>query len=339
MTLPPTREFSGASVLRSVREDLAPYRDTIAAQHKRVSVIRFAADASDPSLWKRRMEASRVSAEQKVKAFTHLGYEVDHTVLPRSTSAADFAALIDQRNADPATSAVIVQYPPPPHLAPVVQRLDPRKDIDALLGERSMQVACATADGIVRVVRPFAQDNPTIAVVGARGFVGSGVVRLLEAEGHRVMPLDAGHDLGQVRNADIVVSATGNPHVLTADHLRAHHRLVVDSGFMPQEDGSIAGDIHPDAKQIPQHITPVPGGIGPVEMAVLMDRAVRQDADPSRQPWTCQPAPYLSRGDVAALGSLAPASGAVAGAGVGAAAHAESVHRRGIERGDGGPAR
>ncbi len=196
MTLPPTREFSGASVLRSVREDLAPYRDTIAAQHKRVSVIRFAADASDPSLWKRRMEASRVSAEQKVKAFTHLGYEVDHTVLPRSTSAADFAALIDQRNADPATSAVIVQYPPPPHLAPVVQRLDPRKDIDALLGERSMQVACATADGIVRVVRPFAQDNPTIAVVGARGFVGSGVVRLLEAEGHRAMPLDAGDDLG-----------------------------------------------------------------------------------------------------------------------------------------------
>ena len=334
-----TQEFSGAAVLRSVRQELAPYRDEIAPRNKRVSVIRFAADESDPSVWKRRMEASRVSAEQKVKAFSHLGYEVDHTVLPRSTSAAEFAALIDQRNADPATSAVIVQYPPPPHLAPVVQRLDPRKDIDGLLGERSMQEACATADGIVRVVLPFAQDNPSIAVVGARGFVGSGVVRLLEAEGHRVERLDAGDDLTRVRNADIVVSATGNPHVLTAEHLRPHHRLVVDSGFMPQEDGSIAGDVHPDARQIPQHITPVPGGIGPVEMAVLMDRVVRQDVDPSRQPWTCQPTPYLTRGDFAALGGMAPASGAVSGARIDGAVHAPSVGQHGRGRGDDGPAR
>jgi methylenetetrahydrofolate dehydrogenase (NADP+) / methenyltetrahydrofolate cyclohydrolase len=55
---------------------------------------------------------------------------------------------------------------------------------------------------------------------------------------------------------------------------------------MPQADGSIAGDIHPSAQKIPQHTTPVPGGIGPGEMAVLMDRIVRQEADPGRQPWT-----------------------------------------------------
>jgi methylenetetrahydrofolate dehydrogenase (NADP+)/methenyltetrahydrofolate cyclohydrolase len=80
---------------------------------------------------------------------------------------------------------------------------------------------------------------------------------------------------------------------------------------MPQADGSIAGDIHPSAQKVPQHITPVPGGIGPVEMAVLMDRIVRQEADPGRKPWTFPQMTYLDRGDVAALGSLAPASAAV----------------------------
>ncbi|MFF1706044.1 bifunctional 5,10-methylenetetrahydrofolate dehydrogenase/5,10-methenyltetrahydrofolate cyclohydrolase, partial [Streptomyces sp. NPDC058252] len=114
------------------------------------------------------MEASRISAEQKVRAFSHLGFAVDHVVLPDTVSAAEFA---DRCNADPATRAVIVQFPPPARLVPLVQRLDPAKDIDGLLGRRSLQRACATADGISRIVAPFAE-GAGVAVVGARGFVG-----------------------------------------------------------------------------------------------------------------------------------------------------------------------
>ncbi|WP_112248595.1 tetrahydrofolate dehydrogenase/cyclohydrolase catalytic domain-containing protein [Kribbella monticola] len=312
MSVRPTQQLSGGKLLSSIRAELAPYRDQIAPLNKQVAVIRFAAEQTDPGLWQRRMEASRVSAVQKEKAFSQLGYQVDHQVLSGRTSAADFAALIDRHSADPRTSAVIVQYPPPPHLAPLVQRLAPEKDIDGLLGDRSLQQACATADGITRVVRPFAQDDPKIAVVGGQGFVGSGVVRLLQQDGLRVESLDAGDDLRRTRNADIVVSATGNPHVLTDEHIRPHHRLVVDSGFMPQPDGSIAGDIAPSAQQIPQYITPVPGGIGPVEMAVLMDRIVRQEVDPGRDPWSVPQVAYLSRGEMAARSNLAPAAGAVA---------------------------
>jgi methylenetetrahydrofolate dehydrogenase (NADP+)/methenyltetrahydrofolate cyclohydrolase len=278
---------------------------------KRISVIRFAAESTDPSLWQRRMQASRVSAEQKVKAFSYLGFHADHQVLAGTTSAADFAALIDSRSEDPVTAAVIVQYPPPPHLAPLVQRLAPEKDIDGLLGDRSPQRACATADGISRIVRPFAQDDPLITVVGGQGFVGGGVVRLLRDDGLRVESLDAGDDLRPVRKADIVVAATGNPHLLTDEHIQPHHRLVVDSGFMPQPDGSIAGDIAPSAQRIPQYITPVPGGIGPVEMAVLLDRIVRQEVDPGRESWSVPAMPYLQRGELAALADLAPAMGAV----------------------------
>lgn len=240
-----TRHLLGRQVLKSIRAELAQYRDQIAASDKRVTVIRFVAGRSDSPLWRRRMEASRISAEQKVKALTFLGYQVDENVLPGSTSAAEFAAVLDARSADDPTSAVIVNLPTPPHLASLVHRLDPAKDVDGLLGERSLQPSCATADGIARVVRAFADDDPRIAVVGAEGFVGRGVVRLLRQEGRRVVGLDAMDDLGRTRSADIVVSAAGKPHLLTDEHIRPHHRLVVDSGFLPQDDGSVRGSCNP----------------------------------------------------------------------------------------------
>lgn len=297
MRVPPpsTQILSGTAVLRGVRDSLAPYRDVIASTGRQVAIIRFEASADDPPVRRLRMEASRVSADQKVRAFEHVGLGVDHRVLPPTVSAAEFADLIAAHNADPRTAATIVQYPPPPRLTALVQGLAADKDIDALLEDRSPHRACATADGIVRLVTPFIADQPSIAVVGARGFVGSGVVRLLSDAGQSVTSLDAGDDLRAARDADIVVSTTGQPHLLTAEHIRPHHRLVVDSGFMPQFDGTVAGDVHPSASQIPQIITPVPGGVGPVEMAVLMERIVKQEVDASLPSWSVGPMPYLSR--------------------------------------------
>ncbi|MFE7752116.1 tetrahydrofolate dehydrogenase/cyclohydrolase catalytic domain-containing protein [Streptomyces sp. NPDC057428] len=286
-------QLSGRAVLRQVREDLTRYHDVIAAMGLKVMVARFEPGEQDPAPWRYRMEASRISAEQKVRAFTHLGFIVDHVVLPATVSAAEFADLLDRRNADPATRAVIVQFPPPARLVSLVQRLDPAKDIDGLLDARSLHRACATADGISRIVAPFAHDA-TVAVVGARGFVGSGVARLLTDQGTRVLPLDQGDDLGRATRADVVVSTAGSAHLLTPEHIRPHHRVVVDSGFSPQADGTVAGDISPQAALLPQNITPVPGGVGPVEMAVLMERIVRLVADPDLAPWTFPSAPYLT---------------------------------------------
>ncbi|MFC4517969.1 tetrahydrofolate dehydrogenase/cyclohydrolase catalytic domain-containing protein [Streptomyces ehimensis] len=294
-----THQLSGTDLLRTVRENLAPYRATIEPADHTVAVLRFTPAETDPPQWARRMEASRISAEQKVRAFTHLGYTVDHRVLPGTTPEAEFARTIQALNVDPAVRAVIVQFPPPARLTPFVQWLEPAKDIDALLEDRSPYPACATAEGISRVVAPFARDAD-IAVVGARGFVGRGVVRLLEAHGFNVTPLDLGDDLRRAAEADIVVSTAGQPHLLTPEHIRPHHRLVVDSGFTPLSGGGVAGDIHPAAATIPQNLTPVPGGIGPVEMAVLMDRIVRQEAAPALKPWSFPPTPYLTRRQYAA---------------------------------------
>jgi hypothetical protein len=183
MPLPETRRLSGTTLLRSVREDLAPYRETLESRGRQVAILRFGAAQDDPPVRRLRMEAARISAEQKVKTFSGLGLGVDHRVLSPSVPAVEFAGLLTAFNADRDTVAIIVQFPPPPRLTPLVQQLAPAKDIDGLLGERSQQRACATADGIVRMVLPFAGDGPDIAVVGARGFVGRGVVRLLGDRG------------------------------------------------------------------------------------------------------------------------------------------------------------
>ncbi|MFF7389889.1 tetrahydrofolate dehydrogenase/cyclohydrolase catalytic domain-containing protein [Streptomyces scabiei] len=295
-----TEHVSGRDVLKQAKDLYARYRDDVAPTGQRVTIVRFQPAENDPPEWKAKLEASKVSAEQKVKSFEHLGFEANHVVMPPGTTRAQFAAVLEQANQDPATRAIIVQFPPPAHLQPLVQRMDPAKDIDALTKGRSPYAACATAEGICRVVEPFAKDDPVIAVVGSKGFVGQGVVTTLRERGHRLMELDAGDDLRRVRDADIVVSVTGNPGILGPDHLRPHHRLVVDSGFVPQADGTVKGDVQRAAYDIPQHLTPVPGGIGPVEMATLMERVVRREVDPNAPSWKVEPRPYLTKDQLTA---------------------------------------
>ncbi|MEU6803781.1 tetrahydrofolate dehydrogenase/cyclohydrolase catalytic domain-containing protein [Streptomyces neyagawaensis] len=317
-----TEHVSGRDVLRQAKELYEPYRNDVAPTGQRVAIIRFQPAENDPPDWKIKLEASKVSAEQKVKSFEHLGFQADHVVMPPGTTRAQFAEVLERANQDPQTRAIIVQFPPPAHLQPLVQRMDPAKDIDALTKGRSPYNACATAEGICRVVEPFAKDDPVIAVVGSKGFVGQGVVTTLREQGHRLMELDAGDDLRRVRDADIVVSVTGNPGILGPDHLRPHHRLVVDSGFVPQADGSVKGDVQREAYDIPQHLTPVPGGIGPVEMATLMERVVRREVDPDAPSWKVDPRPYLTKdqltqGAQGAQGAQEPSPATVTAAQVG----------------------
>jgi methylenetetrahydrofolate dehydrogenase (NADP+) / methenyltetrahydrofolate cyclohydrolase len=149
-----TTVVSGTDILRSVRDDLARYRASIEPHRRRVTIIRFEATPADPPQWRWRMEASRISAEQKVKAFDHLGFAVDHLALAAHIPEAEFAALLAARNRDSATAAVIVQLPVPGRVSALVQLLDPAKDLDGLLKGRSPQMGCATADGICRLVAP-----------------------------------------------------------------------------------------------------------------------------------------------------------------------------------------
>ena len=279
---PQTRTIPGRAILAEVRDT---YRDAYAAtlqEHgTRVMVVRFA-PTTDDTAWAARMEASRVSAEQKVRTFTALGATPDHIVVPDSVGISEIAGIIHRANDDPQVAGIIVQAPPPQAVLALLNEIDPAKDIDAL-GIFAPRPACATADGVVRIAEPYLP-AARIAVVGSSGFVGSGVVTLLRQGGHDPVLFEDGDDLRRLRDADVVLSTTGIPWLLTPDHIHPGHRLVVDSGFTPHPEGP-RGDLHPNAAQLPRVVTPVPGGIGPVEMAVLAERLIQQETAPALGSW------------------------------------------------------
>lgn len=233
------------------------------------------------------MTASAISAEQKVRMFTALGARVDNLAVPDTIGPGELVDRLAAANTASDIAAIIVQAPLPARLRDALDLIDPAKDIDAL-GVDSPRLACATADGIVRIAHPFLTPDTDVAVVGARGFVGGGVVRLLREHGHTPLELDQGDDLRQLRDVDVVLSTAGHAGLLTTEHLHSGHRLVVDAGFIPQPDGA-RGDVHPAAAHLPGAITPVPGGIGPVEMATLAERLTVQQAAPHLAPWRYLP--------------------------------------------------
>lgn len=314
MSTPPAGPvlLSGREVLHEVSAAYtAAYRRAAQDAELAALVIRFTATPeTSPSgpgspggpqagSWAARMEASRVSAEQKRAIFTAVGLDTRVLVLADTTAPSDLAPIIDRANRDETVAAVIVQSPPPAPLTDLLNTIDPAKDLDAL-GLDSRQPRCATAEGILRLSRPYLRPDARIGVLGARGFVGSGVVTGLHALGHDPLRLDYGDDLTRLREVDIVISTAGSPGVLTAAHLRPGQPLVIDSGFTPTPTGP-RGDLAAAAAHLPAALTPVPGGVGPVEMAVLAERVVRAHLAPDLAPWR-----YLGP-------TLTPASGAATG--------------------------
>lgn len=276
------RSIPGRAILAEVRDTYrGAYATALQERGTRVLVVRFEPTADDAE-WAARMEASRISAEQKTRTFTALGATPDRVVVPDSVGISEIAGIIHRANDDPRVAGIIVQAPPPRAVLALLNEIEPAKDIDAL-GMFTPRTACATADGVVRIAEPYLPDA-RIAVVGSSGFVGSGVVTLLHQAGHDPMLFEDGDDLRRLRDADVVLSTTGSPWLLTPDHIHSKHRLVVDSGFSPHLAGP-RGDLHPDAAALPHVVTPVPGGIGPVEMAVLAERVIQQEAAPSLNSW------------------------------------------------------
>lgn len=295
----------GRSILAGVRQSLIQFQPQFIARQTRIAILRFQPPPDLDEMDLARFDAARVSMEQKAKSFQFLGCQIEPIPpLPFDLPAPEFRAIIGRLNANPQIRGIIVQYPVDRLLAPLVREIAPEKDLDALSANSPFRVP-ATSAGIVRIVEPFATDA-LIAVVGARGFVGQGVVQQLRGRGLSVLELDqrdqgfVPEDLLQVRSADIVVSATGQPELLDEQHLVPYHRLVVDSGFINLGD-RLYGDIRASARAIAQNFTPVPGGVGPTEMAVLMERLISKELTPAIEPWKLedsQPINFLMRSQV-----------------------------------------
>jgi methylenetetrahydrofolate dehydrogenase (NADP+) / methenyltetrahydrofolate cyclohydrolase len=285
-----TKQIFGGKILKVVKERCQPHQKYF--QGKLVTIVLFQTPSTEinPQMLSQ-YEAAITSTNQKVKTFQFLGCNVNRVELPASTSRIKFRKLLQEATNDSSSIGIIVQNPiPKDELKQELIRIPSELDIDGLTPNHPIFKASATSEAIARLAQSFAEPGDKVAVVGTIGFVGSGVVKLLKEKGIVLIELDkAKGDSDRtikegVLAANIVVSATGKQNLIARDYLKPKHKLVLDAGFVPQADGTIFGDIAKDAYDIPQNLTPVPGGIGPTQMAVLLERIVKM-AGLKIEPW------------------------------------------------------
>ena len=245
--------------------------------------------------------ASQVYVRMKGKAANELGMKSDTIVLPASTSEADLLALVDKLNADRTVHGILVQSPLPKHMNfdKVVNRMSPAKDVDGfhpvnvgkmVIGDPAGFKPC-TPWGVIELLQRAGVDpsGKHAVVVGRSMIVGKPVANLLlqKAKGANatVTVCHTGTPKSELprftRDADILVVAAGSPESVTGDMIKPG-ATVIDVGVNRVDDPStekgyrLAGDVHfASAKEVAGAITPVPGGVGPMTIAMLMKNTVQ----------------------------------------------------------------
>jgi len=230
---------------------------------------------------------SQIYVRNKTRACQEVGITaLDHR-LPASTTKEELLALIGRLNRDPQIHGVLVQLPLPPGLdaGPILATLDPAKDVDGLLSEnvgalwlgRPRFVPC-TPLGIMRLLKeagtPVA--GAQAVVIGRSNLVGRPVAGLLLAADATVTVCHSRtRDLpAVVGRADIVVAAIGRPEAIRGEWIKPG-ATVIDVGINRLADGKIVGDVEfAAARSRAAAITPVPGGVGPMTIAMLLHNVV-----------------------------------------------------------------
>ena len=241
--------------------------------------------------------ASQVYVGSKVKACAELGIYSQKWALPAETTQEELVQLIHQLNADDRIHGILVQSPPPPHIdeEAVILNIDPRKDVDGfhpanvaklVLEDETGFVPC-TPLGCMELLAAYG--IPTAGkhavVIGRSRIVGKPMANLLvskKANATVTIAHSRTADLpGLCRTADILVAAVGRPEMVKADYVKPG-AVVLDVGINRIEDASkprgyrIVGDVDFEAvKDSCSAITPVPGGVGPMTIAMLMANTVK----------------------------------------------------------------
>lgn len=227
--------------------------------------------------------ASAVYVRNKRRACEQTGIVSVAHDLTSSTTTDELLALIDRLNADPAIDGILVQLPLPAHVeaTAVLERIDPAKDVDGFhpynigrLVQRTPLLRPCTPYGIILMLERagLAIRGMNAVVVGQSNIVGRPMaLELLMKAATITVCHSATKDLaGHVGAAEILVAAMGKPRFIPGDWIRPG-AVVVDVGINRMDDGRLVGDVAFDeARERAGHITPVPGGVGPMTIAVLM---------------------------------------------------------------------
>jgi methylenetetrahydrofolate dehydrogenase (NADP+)/methenyltetrahydrofolate cyclohydrolase len=268
------RIIDGKAVAAAVRARVADEVQAFEAERGRTPLLTTVIVGDDP--------ASEVYVSGKHRACEEVGMRSSHHGLPVETSEAELLALVDQLNRDPAVDGILVQLPVPEQIDPdrIVAAIDPGKDVDGLtpmnaglLAHGMPGLVSCTPAGVMELLEHegVELEGAEAVVVGRSKLVGVPVARLLLAANATVTSCHSRtRDLPAVcRRADVLVAAAGMPGLLGADAVKPG-ATVIDVGVNRTDDG-LRGDIDFEAAaEVAGAITPVPGGVGPMTIAMLL---------------------------------------------------------------------
>lgn len=232
--------------------------------------------------------ASRIYVNNKKKACDEIGIRSFEYALPAETSEEEIIELVKTLNCDKNVHGILVQLPLPPHIneEKVLLEIDPDKDVDAfhpvnvgkiMIGNYRL-LPCTPA-GVIELIHRTGVDlkGSECVVVGRSNIVGKPMAMLLLHEHGTVTVCHSRtKDLKTVcRRADVLVVAVGKPKLIKADYIKPG-AVVIDVGTNRMENGKLCGDVDfEEAKHVASYITPVPGGVGPMTIAMLMKNTVK----------------------------------------------------------------
>jgi len=275
--------IKGSEISKQIREELKHEVAELREKHNLIPGLATVLVGED--------EASKVYVGAKGRACNELGIYSERVDLPDDTTEADLLALIEKLNKDSKIHGILVQLPLPKHIneTGVLYAVDPKKDVDGfhpvnvgklMLGKPDF-IPC-TPHGIQELLIRYGieTDGAEVVVAGRSNIVGKPIANMLlqkkKGANATVTICHTGtKDLAfHTRRADILIVAVGRPKIITADMVK-DGAVVIDVGVNRLETG-LVGDVDFEAvKEKARAITPVPGGVGPMTIAMLMNNTVQ----------------------------------------------------------------
>ena len=270
--------IDGKAIAASVRSDVA--KEVTALKEQGITPgMAVVIVGDDP--------ASRIYVNNKKKACAEVGIYSEEYALPATTTQEELTKLVQELNGRKEINGILVQSPLPRGLdeKAIVETIDPRKDVDAFHAVNVGKIMIGNFDflpctpaGIIELLdrSGVSIEGKRCVVVGRSNIVGKPMAMLLL---HRNGTVTICHsrtkNLGDIcREADILVAAVGKAKFITADMVKPG-AAVIDVGMNRDENGKLCGDVdYAEAEKVAGWITPVPGGVGPMTIAMLMKNAV-----------------------------------------------------------------
>lgn len=271
--------LDGKKVASEIRQQVAKQIQQRIAKNLRAPGLAVVLVGQDP--------ASQVYVRNKRKACEEVGVTSFSHDLPATTSQVELIQLIEKLNADPKVDGILLQLPLPKSIDTnlILEKIHPDKDVDGFhpynlgrLAQKRPLLRPCTPYGIIKLLEHSGIDvkGMNAVVVGASNIVGRPMaLELLLAKATTTVCHSATKDLAQyIKNTDLLIVATGKRGIVKSEWIKPG-AIVIDVGMNRSDNGSLVGDIDFNtAKEIAGWITPVPGGVGPMTVAMLMENTL-----------------------------------------------------------------